>query len=87
MTIFDELKKKPQAAKLLGNTNALETLLKSPEAARLAELLKNSDVNLESAAKQAIAGDSSQLMQALSGFMSHPETAEAIKDLNKNIPE
>lgn len=87
MTIFDEMKKKPQAAKLLNDQGTLESVLKSPEAARLADLLKNSNVNLENAAKQAIGGDTSELMQVISGLMSNPEAAAAIDQINKKIPK
>lgn len=87
MTIFDELKKKPQAAKLLNNQEAMANVLKSPEAARLAELLKNSQGDLESAAKLAMGGDTSQLMGLINNLMANPEGAEAIQNLNKNIPK
>lgn len=76
----------PQAAGLLKNRQAIESLLKSGEAQRLMELLnQNAGGELKGAAQSAMKGDSSQLMNLVEGLMKNPQSAKLVEELNKKV--
>lgn len=76
----------PQAADLLKNKQAIESLMKSGEAKRLMELLnQNAGGGLKGAAQSALKGDTSQLMNLVEGLMKNPESAKLVEDLNKKV--
>lgn len=76
----------PQAADLLKNKQAVESLMKSGEAKRLMELLnQNAGGGLKGAAQSAMKGDTSQLMNLVEGLMKNPESAKLVEDLNKKV--
>ncbi len=77
----------PQAAELMKNKQALEALLRSGEAQRLMERLKQSaGGGLQQAAQSAMNGDAAQLMGLVQGLMQDPQSARLVEELNKKIP-
>ena len=78
---LNDLLNSPQAAGLLKNKQALESLMKSGEAQRLMELLNQN--GLKDAAQSAMKGDASQLMDLVQGLMKDPQSAKLVEDLNK----
>lgn len=77
-----------QAANLLKDKAALESLLNSGEAQRLMELLnRNTGGGLKNAAQSAMKGDTSQLMGLVEGLMKDPQSAKLVEELNKKIPK
>lgn len=83
---LNDILNSPQAAELLKNRQAMETLLHSNEARRLMELLnQNSGDNLKQAAQSAMKGNSAQLMGMLDGLMKNPQSAELVAELNKKV--
>lgn len=76
----------PQAAGLLKNKQAIESLMKSGEAQRLVELLnQNAGGELKDAAQSAMKGDSTQLMSLVEGLMKNPQSAKLVEELNKKV--
>lgn len=76
----------PQAAGLLKNKQAIESLMKSGEAQRLVELLnQNAGGELKDAAQSAMKGDSAQLMSLVEGLMKNPQSAKLVEELNKKV--
>ena len=85
---LNDLLNSPQAAGLLKNKQAMESLLKSGEAQRLMELLnQNAGSGLKDAAQSAMKGDASQLMNLVQGLMKNPKSAQLVEELNKKIPK
>lgn len=76
----------PQAAELLKNRQAMESLLHSNEARRLMELLnQNSGDGLKDAAQSAMKGNPAQLMGLVEGLMKDPKSAKLVEELNKKV--
>lgn len=76
----------PQAAQLMKNRQALESLMRSDEAQQLLESLnRNSGGGLKDAAQAAMEGDGAQLMGLVQGLMNDPKSAKLIQDLNTKI--
>ena len=81
---LDALKKDPQAAKLLGDTAALKSLLSAPETQKLVELLSRGGKDaLSAATKDAAKGKPDALMGLLNQVMSSPEGAQAAQAFQK----
>lgn len=83
---LNEVLTSPEAANLLKNKQAIESLMKSGEAQRLMELLnQNAGSGLKDAAQSAMKGDTAQLMGLVQGLMKDPKSAKLVEDLNKKI--
>lgn len=83
---LNEVLRSPQAAELLKNRQALESLLRSDEARRLLDSLnQNSGGGLKNAAQAAIKGDGTQLMGLVRGLMNDPKSARLVQDLNAKL--
>lgn len=83
---FNNVLNSPQAASLLKNKQAVESLMKSGEAQRLMELLnKNAGSGLKDAAQSAMKGDTTQLMDLVQGLMKDPQSAKLVEELNKKV--
>lgn len=83
---LNEVLTSPEAANLLKNKQAIESLMKSGEAQRLMELLnQNAGNGLKDAAQSAMKGDTTQLMGLVQGLMKDPKNAKLVEDLNKKI--
>ena len=80
---LDDLLHAPQAANLLKNKQAMESLMKSGEAQEL--LNKNAGSGLKDAAQSAMNGDTSQLMNLVQGLMKDPQSAKLVEELNKKV--
>lgn len=85
---LNEMLNSPQAADLLKNKQAVESILHSEEAKRLMELLnQNSGGGLEQAARSAMSGDPSRLMGLVENLMRDPQSAGLVENLNKKVPK
>ena len=85
---LNEMLNSPQAADLLKNKQAVESILHSQEAKRLMELLhQNSGGGLEQAARSAMGGDPSRLMGLVENLMRDPQSAGLVENLNKKVPK
>lgn len=83
---LNEVLTSPQAASLLKNKQAMESLMKSNEAQRLMELLnQNAGSGLKDAAQSAMKGDTTQLMGLVQGLMKDPKNAKLVEELNNKI--
>lgn len=83
---LNEVLRSPQAAELLKNRQALESLLRSDEARRLLDSLnQNSGGGLKNAAQAAMKGDGTQLMGLVQGLMNDPKSARLVQDLNAKL--
>lgn len=83
---LNEMLRSPQAAELLKNRQALESLLRSDEARRLLDSLnQNSGGGLKNAAQAAMKGDGTQLMGLVQGLMNDPKSARLVQDLNAKL--
>lgn len=83
---LNEVLRSPQAAELLKNRQALESLLRSDEARRLLDSLnQNSGGGLKNAAQAAMKGDGTQLMGLVQGLMNDPKSARLVQDLNTKL--
>lgn len=83
---LNDLLNAPQAANLLKNKQAVESLMKSDEAKRLMELLnQSSGQGLKDAAQSAMKGDTSQLIGLVEGLMKNPQSAKLVEELNKKV--
>lgn len=83
---LNEVLTSPEAANLLKNKQAIESLMKSGEAQRLMELLnQNAGSGLKDAAQSAMKGDTTQLMGLVQGLMKDPKSAKLVEELNKKI--
>lgn len=81
---LNALKKDPQAAKLLGDPAALQSLLSSPETQKLVALLnQSSGGSLQAAAQAAAKGKPDALMGLLNQVMGSQEGARAVENLKK----
>jgi hypothetical protein len=85
---FDELKKDPQAAKLLNDPEGLKALLSSPETQKLMALLnQKSGSSLRSAAQAAARGKPDALLGLLDQVMNDPQGAQAVEELKKKTQQ
>lgn len=76
----------PEAASLLQNREALQSLLSSPETKRLMEVLsRQNGGSLQQAAQQARKGDLSGLSSMLRGLSATRDGAEALQDMEKKL--
>lgn len=75
-----------QAADLLKNRQAMETLLRSDEARQLMAMLdQTSGGSLKDAAQSAMKGNTAQLMGLVQGLMNDPNHARLVEELNKKV--
>ena len=74
----------PQAAKLLKDKAAVESLVKSPDTQALMTML-NQGGGLKAAA--AMKGDASQLQGLLNRLMQDPNGAKVVERINKSVPK
>lgn len=75
-----------QAAHLLGNKQAVESIVNSQEARQLMELLnRNSGAGLKDAAQSAMRGDTAQLNRLVENLMRDPQSAKLMEELNKKV--
>lgn len=82
----NDLFQSPQAANFLNNRQAVESLMKSPEAQQLMALLnQNAGQGLKDAAQSAMKGDTARLSQLVEGLMSNPQSAKLVEELNKKV--
>lgn len=83
---LNDMLNSPQAANLLKNKQAIESLMKSGEAQRLMELLnQNAGGGLKDAAQSAMKGDTSQLMSLVQGLMKDPKSAKLVEELHQKV--
>lgn len=83
---LNQVLRSSQAAELLKNRQALESLLRSDEARRLLDSLnQNSGGGLKNAAQAAMKGDGTQLMGLVQGLMNDPKSARLVQDLNAKL--
>lgn len=83
---LNDMLNSPQAANLLKNKQALESLMKSGEAQRLMELLnQNAGSGLKDAAQSAMKGDTAQLMSLVEGLMKDPKSAKLVEELHQKV--
>ncbi len=76
----------PEAAALLKDQAALRKLLGSPETRKLIAMLQSQQgKNLQEAAEQAQAGDTSGLKSMLDGILSSPEGAALVGKIGQNL--
>lgn len=75
----------PQAAALLKNKAALQSLLQSPDAIRLMQLLNQQGGNLNAAARQARQGDTKAISSMLNSLTQTKEGAELVNRLSQNL--
>ncbi len=76
-----------EAEGLLKDKAALSALLRSPETAKLMQLLEQkSGGNLKSAAQAATKGDTSKIIELMNEVMAAQEGAKAVEDLKKKLP-
>ena len=75
----------PQAAKLLKDKAAVESLVKSPDTQALMTML-NQGGGLK-AAEAAMKGDASQLQGLLNRLMQDPNGAKVVERINKSVPK
>lgn len=81
----ERLKQDPEAARLLGDREALAQLLKSKEAQTLAQLLQQmGGGGLRQAAEAAMAGDGSALSGIVDKVRSHPAGAKAMEAIDQD---
>jgi hypothetical protein len=84
---LEQLLSSPEAANLMNNKDALQSLSNSPEAQKLIQILSQKNGgNLQAATNAAMQGDPSQLGKILSEATQNPEIAQAIQNLSKNFP-
>lgn len=76
----------PQAAKLLKDKAAVESLVKSPDTKALMEML-NQGGGLKAAAEAAMKGDASKLQGLLDRLMKDPGGAKVVERINKSVPK
>lgn len=76
----------PQAAKLLKDKAAVESLVKSPDTQALMTML-NQGGGLKAAAEAAMKGDASQLQGLLNRLMQDPNGARVVERINKSVPK
>ena len=85
---LDEMLNSPQAAEILKDKRMLSDLINSPDTKKLMELLKQTGgAQLQSAAKSAMGGDTSALVELMGRVMQRPEGAKAVEGISKNIPK
>ncbi|MEG1720623.1 MAG: hypothetical protein RRY65_01475 [Pseudoflavonifractor sp.] len=78
----------PDAAKLLGDKEAIMGLLGSPDTKRLMELLsENAGGGLKTAASAAMQGDTGQLTDLLGRLMSSKEGAAVVGRIQNAVPK
>lgn len=76
----------PQAAKLLKDQSAVESIVKSPDAQALVNMLnQSSGGGLKAAAEAAMKGDATQLQGLLDRLMKDPSGAKVVERINQNF--
>lgn len=85
---LNEILNSPQAAQLLKNQQALDSLLHSDEAQKIIALLNQSSGNgLDQAARSAANGDPAQLMAMVNSLMKDPRSTKLLDDFSKKVPK
>lgn len=75
-----------EAAKLMGNKDALNAIQKAPETRQLLQMLsRNAGGDLEGAANAAAQGDSAALMRAMSALLNDPEGKKLLSQISKTM--
>lgn len=86
MPDFNELLHSKQAAKLMGDKGALDSLQKAPQTQKLLSMLaQNAGGDLEGAADAAAKGDAARLMGAMTKLLSDPEGKRLVEEISKNL--
>ena len=86
MPDLKELLNSRQAAKLMHDKGAVDTIQKAPQTQKLLSMLaKNTGGDLEGAADAAAKGDAAKLMGAMTKLLNDPEGKRLVEEISRSI--